>query len=51
MLTALLALAVCFAFALGRVSTWAWIRTRPRRDVVLHGAQGKFRKAQVWEVD
>ncbi len=51
MLTALLALAVCFAFALGHTATWAWIRTRPRREIVLRGAQGKFEKAQVWEVD
>jgi hypothetical protein len=51
MLTVLLGLAVCFAFGLGRASTWAWIRTRPTREVMLHGAQGKFHKAKVWEVD
>ncbi len=51
MLTALLILAICFAFALGHASTWAWIRTRPMREVMLHGAHGKFQKAKVWEVD
>jgi hypothetical protein len=50
MLTALLILAIIAAFTLGRVSTWAWIRTRPTREISLHGAHGKFQKAKAWEV-